>query len=271
MLNLPCALLAAAAAGHGEEHEQTLGDVVMHHISNSAMGVPLLDEWGVSKAVVMMMIASLSLIALMSFALRRSRISGRAPKGLTNGVEFVVLYVRDQIAFPAMGERYGRAFTPYLCTLFFFILFCNVLGLFPGGYAATSNLNVTVTLALLTLLLIVAAGVFELGPLGYLKHFVPPGTPLAVAPMVFLIEVISLFVKPIALTIRLGANMTAGHIVILVMLGFIFVFKSFWVVPISILMALAITMLELIVALIQAYVFTLLTSVFIGMVVHESH
>lgn len=270
MLNgIPLAMLAAAA--EGGEHEETLADVIMHHISNAPMGVPLLDEWAISKAVVMMMIASVTLIVVVGAATRRSALAGNAPKGVTNALEFIVVFIRDQIATANMGEKYGRAFTPFLCTLFLFILTCNLLGMLPGGYTATSNLNVTMTLALITLLLIVGSGVASQGPVGYVKHFVPPGTPLVVAPLVFVIEVLSLFVKPVALTIRLGANMTAGHIVILVMLGFIFVFESLLVVPLSLGLAVAIYLLEIIVALIQAYVFTLLTSLFIGMVVHESH
>jgi len=272
MLNgIPLAMLAAAAeAGEHGAHEETLADVIMHHISNASMGVPLLDEWAISKAVVMMLIASVTLIVVVGAATRKSAL-GSAPKGVTNALEFIVVFIRDQIAVANMGEKYGRAFTPFLCTLFLFILTCNLLGMVPGGYTATSNLNVTMTLALITLMLIVASGVASQGLFGYVKHFVPPGTPLVVAPLVFVIEILSLLVKPVALTIRLGANMTAGHIVILVMLGFIFVFKSLLVAPLSLGLAVAIYLLEIIVALIQAYVFTLLTSLFIGMVVHESH
>ena len=260
-----------AAGGHeGGEHEQTLSGVIMHHIVNAPIDHPLAQQWGISKAVLMMLIASLLLILLFGFSMRTSRLQG-APKGWTNALEAVVLYIRDEVAIAGMGNKWGRAFTPFLCTLFFFILTCNLLGMIPGSYTATSNLNVTAALSLVTLSLIVVGGMIAQGPVGYLKHMVPAGTPLLIAPMVFLIELLSLFVKPIALTIRLGANMTAGHIVILVMLSFIFVFQNVAMAGLSIPLAVAITILETIVAFIQAYVFTLLSSIFIGMVVHSSH
>jgi F-type H+-transporting ATPase subunit a len=270
--HLPFALLAAA--GHGEEgaHEETISDVVMHHISNSDLAHPTLASWHISKAVVFMFIAAGVLIPLLGWAFRRSRISGQAPSGLTNALESVVVFIRDQIAVENMGRKYGRMFTPFLCTLFFFILTCNLLGMVPGGYTATSNLNVTGALAMITLAMMIISGMIVMGPIGYFKHMVPAGTPMVIAPLLIVIETISTFVKPIALTIRLGANMTAGHIVILVMLSFVFIFQNILVgILISVPMAVAISLLELIVAFIQAYVFTLLSAIFIGMMVHASH
>jgi F-type H+-transporting ATPase subunit a len=268
---LPLALLAAA---HGEEaeHEETISDVVMHHISNADLADPTLAGLGMSKAVVWMLVAAGLLIVLLGWAFRRSRISGKAPQGLTNALESVVVFVRDQIAIENMGKKYGRRFTPFLCTLFFFILTCNLLGMVPGGYTATSNLNVTAALAAITLTMMILSGMIVMGPIGYFKHMVPSGTPIVIAPLLIVIETISTFVKPIALTIRLGANMTAGHIVILVMLSFVFIFQNILVgIFISVPMAVAISLLELIVAFIQAYVFTLLSAIFIGMMVHSSH
>lgn len=258
------------AGGHGGEHEESLASVLMHHISNAPLEHPLLQEYAVSKAVVMMLIAFAALTVMFGVAMRASKIQG-APKGLTNALESLVVYIRDEIAYASMGKKNGRRFTPFLCTLFFFILMCNLLGMAPGGYAATSNINVTGALAAMTLVLMVVSGVIAQGPVGYIKHMVPPGTPVALAPLLIVIETLGLFVKPIALMIRLGANMTAGHIVILVMLGFIFVFKSLLVAPLAIPLAVAITILEIIVAFIQAYVFTLLTSLFIGMSLHPAH
>ena len=261
----------AEEGGHGAgAHEETLSSVLMHHITNQQYPGTQLEEWYISKAVVMMLIAAVGLIILLGVTMSGFR-SGETPKGLGNAVEAVVLYIRDEIAYNAMGEKYGRMFTPFLCTLFFFILTCNLLGMVPGSYTATSNLNVTGALALMTLVLIVISGIIVQGPIGYVKHMVPAGTPMALAPLLIVIETLSLFVKPIALMIRLGANMTAGHIVIIVMLGFIFVFKSLLVAPLAIPLAVAITILEIIVAFIQAYVFTLLSSLFIGMVIHSSH
>lgn len=260
----------AAEGGHGGEHEESLSSVLMHHITNQQYPGTPLEEYYISKAVVMMLIAAFFLIVALGAMMMRSNSSG-APKGLRNAVEAVVVYIRDDIAYNAMGEKYGRMFTPFLCTLFFFILTCNLLGMVPGSYTATSNLNVTGALAMMTLVLIIVSGVIVQGPIGYIKHMVPEGTPMALAPLLIVIETLSLFVKPIALMIRLGANMTAGHIVIIVMLGFIFVFKSLLVAPLAIPLAVAITILEIIVAFIQAYVFTLLSSLFIGMVIHSSH
>ena len=257
--------------GHGGEHDESLSGVIMHHIVNAPLDNELAREWGISKAVLMMLIASALLILMFGVAMRASRLNG-APKGLTNALEAVVIYIRDEVAYPAMGKTWGRRFTPFLCTLFFFILVCNLLGMVPGSYTATSNLNVTATLALITLALIVIMGMIGQGPVGYIKHMAgPPGTPALIVPLVFVIETLSLFVKPIALTIRLGANMTAGHIVILVMLSFIFVFKSVLMAGLSIPLAIAITILETIVAFIQAYVFTLLSAIFIGMGLHSDH
>jgi F-type H+-transporting ATPase subunit a len=268
----------AFAQEHGAEveadgggHEETLAEVIMHHIVNVPLENHFAQEWGISKAVLMMLIASGLLIAMFAWAMRRVRLEG-APTGITNVLETIVVFIRDEIAVPAMGHKWGARFTPFLCTIFFFILTCNLLGMVPGGYTATSNLNVTATLSLITFALIVIMAVFDQGPVKYVKHMAgPPGTPAPIVPLVFVIEVMSLFVKPIALTIRLGANMTAGHIVILVMVSFIFVFQSVWMSAISVPLAVAISILELIVAFIQAYVFTLLSSIFIGMGLHSEH
>jgi len=262
-------------AGHGEEHggehDESLSGVIMHHIVNAPLESEFAKQWGISKAVLMMLISAAVLILLFGIAMRASRLKG-APRGITNALEAVVVYIRDEVAYPAMGEKWGRKLTPFLCTLFFFILACNLMGMIPGSYTATSNLNVTATLALITLALIIIGGIIGQGLGGYIAHMAgPPGTPAAIVPLVFVIEVLSLFVKPIALTIRLGANMTAGHIVILVMLSFIFVFKSVWMGLLSVPLAVAITILEIIVAFIQAYVFTLLSAIFIGMGLHADH
>ncbi len=260
----------AEEAEHGGEHDQSMSAVLMHHITNAPLENELLQQWGVSKAVLMMLIASGVLVLLFGIAMGAARRTG-APKGITNALEALVVFIRDEIAYNSMGKKYGRMFTPFLCTLFFFILACNLMGMVPGGYTATSNLNVTAALAMLTFALILISGMMVLGPVGYVKHMIPAGTPMALVPLLIIIEILSLFVKPVALMIRLGANMTAGHIVIIVMLSFIFVFESFLVVPLAVPLAVAITVLELIVAFIQAYVFTLLSALFIGMVIHSHH
>lgn len=270
----PLAFLAAS----GEE--EGIADVIMHHIANSEVHLPAwlepylhstVETFGISKAVLMMLIASASLMVLMGIFLRRPRGGQEAPSGMTNALEMLVVFVRDEIAIGNMGEKWGRRFTPFLLTLFFFILTCNLLGMVPGGFTATSNLNVTGALAVMSFLTFVVTGMIALGPVGYFKHMVPEGTPLAIAPVVILLEIISMLVRPIALMIRLGANMTAGHIVILIILGFIFLFQSVAVSAVSVPLAAAIMLLELIVAFIQAYVFTLLTALYVGMLVAEEH
>lgn len=271
---LPFAFLAAS----GEE--EGIADVIMHHIANSEVHLPAwlepylhstVETFGISKAVLMMLIASATLIVLMGIFLRRPRGGQEAPSGMTNALEMLVVFVRDEIAIGNMGEKWGRRFTPFLLTLFFFILTCNLLGMVPGGFTATSNLNVTGALAVMSFLTFVVTGMIALGPVGYFKHMVPEGTPLAIAPVVILLEIISMLVRPIALMIRLGANMTAGHIVILIILGFIFLFQSVAVSAVSVPLAAAIMLLEIIVAFIQAYVFTLLTALYVGMLVAEEH
>ena len=272
---LPLAFLAASGSGE----EETLGDVIMHHIVNSDVHLPAwlhslqpaFDSLGITKAVLMMLIASAFLIALMGTFLRRPTAGRKAPRGMANALEVLVVFVRDEVAIGNMGEKWGRRFTPFLLTLFFFILTCNLLGLVPGGYTATSNLNVTGTLAIMSFFTFLVTGLYALGPVGYVKHMVPPGTPLVIAPVVVALEIISMLVRPVALMIRLGANMTAGHIVILIILGFIFLFQSVAISAVSVPMAVAITLLELIVAIIQAYVFTLLTALYVGMLVADEH
>lgn len=205
--------------------------------------------------------------------LQRQR-QGKAPKGFGAAVEAVALFVRDDVAIANIGHN-GKKFAPYILTLFFFVLYCNLLGLIPFGSTPTGNIVVTGTLAILTFLITEISGFFTLGPKGYLKTivFVPPGmTGLGAFFMALLmtpIELISKLVKPFALCLRLFANMTAGHFVILALLGLIFVFGSWAVAAGSVVFVLFMMCLELLVAFLQAYIFALLTSVFIGMLQHE--
>lgn len=204
---------------------------------------------------------------------RRHR-DGKGPAGFGAAIEAVALFVRDDVAIANIGHN-GRRFAPYILTLFFFVLYCNLLGLIPFGSTATGNIVVTGTLAILTFLITEVSGFFTLGPKGYLKTivFVPPGmTGLGAVAMALLmtpIELISKLVKPFALCLRLFANMTAGHFVILALLGLIFLFGSWAVAAGSVVFVLFMMCLELLVAFLQAYIFALLTSVFIGMLQHE--
>ena len=169
-----------------------------------------------------------------------------------------------------MGEA-GRRYLPYLLTVFFFILFCNLLGLIPFAATATGNVSVTAALALMSLIMIQVGGIREHGLKHHLQNLIPPGLPVWLLPIMIPVEIMGQLTKPFALCIRLFANMTAGHIVILSFLSMIFILKSLFVSPISIFFALFISLLELFVAFLQAYIFTMLTSLFIGMSIHPQH
>jgi F-type H+-transporting ATPase subunit a len=167
-----------------------------------------------------------------------------------------------------MGEA-GLRYLPFLWTVFFFILMCNLIGLVPGGATATANISVTAALAILSFAMTQFAGVRQNG-FHYFTSLVPP-VPWWLWPLMLVVELIGLVAKPFALAIRLWANMNAGHIVLLVILGLIFLFKNWAVVGISIFGSIALMMLELFVALLQAYVFTFLTAVFMGIALHPEH
>ena len=197
-----------------------------------------------------------------------------APKGVfQNLFETLIIFVRDDIARPNLGEKTEK-YLPYLLTAFFFILTCNLLGLVPFGATATSNLMVTAVLATFTFVLTQLGGTKD-----YWMHILwPPGIPAFVKPILMPVEILGIFTKPIALAIRLFANLTAGHLVILSLIGLIFSFAKIFgpgvgygVAPVSIAFALFIYFLELLVSFIQAYVFTMLSALFIGMAVQEHH
>ena len=236
-----------------------------------------------TKHVVFLFIAAFLVFVTMWYGGRqvdRRHREGKGPRGFGAAVEAMVLFVRNDVAIASIGHG-GEKFAPYILTLFFFILYCNLLGLFPWGAAATGNLAVTAALALTAFLTVEISGFRALGAKGYLKTIVmvPPGmTGIGAVIMAIImtpVELIGKIVKPFALTLRLFANMTAGHFVILVLLGLIFVFGTASpfirgvVVGGSIALTLFMMFLELLVAFLQAYIFALLTSVFIGLMRHE--
>ena len=193
----------------------------------------------------------------------------KAPAGFNNILETLVLFVRDEIAKPQIGDKKYMKFMPFLLTVFFFIWITNLLGLLPGAANVTGNIAVTVSLGLFTLALILINGNKE-----FWKHTLwMPGIPTFVKPILMVVEVIGLVIKPVALMIRLFANITAGHIIILSLIGLIFILESAGVAGISVPFALFITVLELLVAFLQAFIFTMLSALFIGMAVaeHEHH
>jgi len=236
-----------------------------------------------TKHVVFLIIAAVLVFATMWYGGRqvdRRHREGKGPRGFGAAVEAMVLFVRNDVAIASIGPG-GEKFAPYILTLFFFILYCSLLGLLPWGAAATGNLAVTAALALTAFLTVEISGFRALGPKGYLKTIVmvPPGMKgigaVIMAIIMTPVELIGKIVKPFALTLRLFANMTAGHFVILVLLGLIFVFGTAppfirgIVVGGSVALTLFMMFLELLVAFLQAYIFALLTSVFIGLMQHE--
>jgi F-type H+-transporting ATPase subunit a len=229
----------------------------------------------------MMGIAAALLLGLLLIARRQARparLAGgpaggstiSAPEGWGNFFEMFIVYIRDQIVRPNLGPA-GEKYLSYFLTLFFFILFCNLLGLVPFGATATGNIAVTSAMAMMTFCLIHFSGIREHGFIHYLQTFIPHGLPFWLVPLMFVIEMLGLLTKSFALCIRLFANMIAGHIVMLAFLCLIFIFKSVLVAPFSVAAAVGIALLELFVALLQAYIFTLLTAVFVGGAVNPQH
>jgi F-type H+-transporting ATPase subunit a len=231
-----------------------------------------------TKHVVWMAIAALvAAIVLLSAASSHSRYSrdeGR-PRGFSAGIEAVVLYLRDQVVLRNVGPH-GEKYVPFVLTLFFFILFANLFGLIPYGSTATGNISVTATLAIVTFIVVEIAGMRAQGA-GYLNtiFYWNKDLPLYMRVPMFVImtpvELMGKFTKPFALAIRLFANMTAGHVVVLALIGLIFTFGSYFVAIAPVLMSVAIMLLELFVAFLQAFIFAMLASVFIGQIRSAHH
>jgi len=192
------------------------------------------------------------------------------PRGLRGALEVLILFVRDEIGAKCIGKGH-EAYTGYLLTTFFFILTCNLLGLVPGMATATSAISVTAALALIAFVMIQVAGIRNYGIGGHLKNLVPHGLPPAILPIMIPVEILGMLTKPFALCVRLFANMTAGHVVILSLIGLIFILGHVAVAAVAVPFALFIYVLELLVAFIQAFIFTLLTALFIGMSAHPAH
>ncbi len=221
-----------------------------------------------TKAILMMWLASAILIALLFMG--RKRDSNGVPKGLLSHlIEVLALFVRDEIAVPNLGSEEGKRYTPYLTSLFFFILAMNWLALIPGFFAATGVITVTAALAIITFIMIQIAGIRSAGLGGYLAHLTG-GVPAFLWPIMIPVEVIGLFTKPFALLVRLFANMLGGHMVVFFLLSLIFVWTAGAAV-VALPLTVAIFCLEIFVGILQAYLFTLLTSLFIGQGVAMGH
>jgi F-type H+-transporting ATPase subunit a len=227
--------------------------------------VPLSDSF--SLHVLMLLIgAGLLLWAF----LRLYRKDAVIPQGWTNALEVFVLFIRNEICIPTMGDNDGRKLTPFFCSLFFFILTLNLMGLIPLFATATGNINVTAALAVVIFALMVGGCIARNGVVGFLHTLAPPGIPWPILIILAPIELAGLFIKPFALAVRLFANMLAGHIVLFAMLGLILLFGAAVAVP-AIALALAIYLLEALVAFLQAYIFVFLSAMFVGMMLHPEH
>jgi F-type H+-transporting ATPase subunit a len=237
-----------------------------NHITIAGSDAHVLDL-SITKNVAMLLItATLMLLILTSVARAYGKNRGKAPKGIQSFIEPIIIFVRDEVVKPNIGHNYQK-YMPYLLTLFFFILIGNLLGLLPGAGNLTGNIAVTLSLALLTFLITNFNGNGN-----YWSHiFWTPGVPLPLRPIIMLVEVIGIFTKPISLTVRLFVAITAGHIVLLSLISLTFIFQSYLVGGLSSVIVVFISLIELLVAGIQAYVFTLFTALYIGMATEEHH
>ncbi len=272
-------------------------DIIMPHITDShSIELPYwgeieLPRWqpvrigsveidlSPTKHVVMLLVAAVLCIAVLvpaAIAHERHHTARGSPRGFATGIEAMVLYIRNEVILPNVGPH-GNAFVPFGLTLFFFILFANLLGLVPYGSTATGNISVTGMLAITTFVVVEVTGVKTQG-WRYLRtiFYVPPKEiPLWVkifmVPIMTIVEIIGKFTKPFALAIRLFANMTAGHVVLLALISLAFTFHSYFVGFAAAVMGVGSSLLEIFVAFLQAYIFTILSCVFIGLIRSEAH
>lgn len=233
-----------------------------HHPLNAVKPIDV----SITKNVFSMLLSLVLLLTLFGAAGKSARKNPGAPRGILAFLEPIIVFIREDIIIPNVGEKKYKTYIPYLITIFFFIFFNNLLGLIPGGANVTGNIAVTLVLSVFTLLVTNFSA-----NKAYWKHIFLPPVPLALYPIMVPIEVIGVLTKPFALMIRLFANITAGHIIILSLISLIFVFKSIFIAPVSVGFVLFMYTLELLVALLQAYIFTLLSALFIGQAIEEHH
>ena len=290
------------------------GEVIIEHVSNTGPDHPLIHlpkifgiDFSVTKHVFMeWMVAAIVGVSVILAVRRYLKQDRLVPSGFMNALEFFVEYVRDNIVQPNVGKKWVNTWTPLIMTFFVFILASNAIGLIPvfeaiellnravfhfgpdtfvgklihGGTTATGNFNVTAALATVTFMAIIVAGTKAHGFVKHWMNLVPHGLNPVIYVILIPIEILGMFVRPFALTMRLAANMTGGHIAILTILSFVFIFTQIFGraiagygvgLAVSVPLAVGISLLEMIVVLVQAYVFTLLSAVFIGMAIHAHH
>ncbi len=288
---------AAQEGAHGAEvglSMEGLPDFISHHIGDAKeiefagghwsleslsidpihLGSIAIDLSPTRQLVVMLFVAVLlPLIFIPVARLIRSKGVEKAPSGFANAMEALIIYFRNEVVRTNIGHG-ADTFTPFILTLFFFILGMNLIGLTPLGITPTANISVTAALAIISFVVIEVSGFRALGPVGYAKtiFFMPPGVPTFMKPFILgiltIVEALGKLTKPFALAVRLLANMTAGHTLILAIMGMIFVLQSYVMGVTSVTMASLLMILELFIAFLQAYIFVMLTSVFIGLIRH---
>ena len=300
---------AAADAAAGFD----AGEMIMGHVSNSSLDHPLIHlppvfgiDFSVTKHVFMVwLVAAILLVTITAIVRAYLKRGTLVPTGPMNLLELAVDFIRDTIVAPNVGRKWTNTWTPLLLTLFLFILTANVIGLIPifdtlalldhyvlhtsddsffkgllhGGSTITGNFNVTAGLAMVSFFAIITAGTRAHGFVKHWKNLVPHGQPILIYPLLIPLEIVGMFVRPFALTMRLAANMTGGHIALLAIMSFVFIFTemmgAFAGIGVGLLfsmpLAVGVSGLEIIVVLVQAYVFTLLSAVFIGMAIHAHH
>ena len=309
--------MSAVEAGHTSNSVmEQVGPNIIHHVSNSDISHPIIHlptlygiNFSVTKHVFMLWLVTILIGIAVIIPVRRFLAGGRpVPTGWMNALETIVQFIRDSIVKPNVGPKWVMTWTPLVLTFFFFILFANGIGMIPifdvlgafnrfllggpvsdshnvvngilhGGVTATGNFNVTAGLATITFFSIIIAGALAHGFINHWKNLVPHGLAWPVYIILIPIEIMGLFVKPFALTMRLAANMTGGHIALLALLSLMAIFGEMFhstaaglgVAFVAIPIAVAISALEIIVVLVQAYVFTLLTAVFVGMAINVHH
>jgi F-type H+-transporting ATPase subunit a len=304
----------AQAVAAGAHEPFNAGETIIEHVSNSGLDHPLIHlprvfgiDFSVTKHVLMLWLVAAFVFVVVTWTVRRYLGQDRRiPTGFMNALESVVEFVRDSIVLPNVGKKWVNTWTPLLLTFFIFILCANAIGLIPlfdtlavldhfvfrtgqdsfvkqllhGGTTATANFNVTAALAMITFGAIIVAGTKAHGFIKHWKNLVPHGLAWPIYILLIPIEIMGMFVRPFALTMRLAANMTGGHIAILSILSFVFLFTELFGraaagvgvgLAVSVPLSVGISFLEIIVVLVHAYVFTLLTAVFIGMAIHVHH
>ncbi len=266
-------LSSAFEHGHKEVKSGNNTYVLEHEKIKEKSGKTIYDL-SITKNVASLFVSAFILLFIfLSVASAYTKNKGKAPKGIQSFFEPIIVFIRDDIARPNISHGYEK-FMPYLLTVFFFIWFNNLLGLLPGGANLTGNIAITLFLAILSFFITQFNG-----KKAYWQHILwTPGIPLPLRIIILPIEIVGVFTKPFALMIRLFANITAGHIVILSLLCLIFIFKdiggsgtAYAVAPVSVAFAVALNFLELFVAILQAYVFTLLSAMYFGSAVEEHH